>query len=261
MYDIHYIFYNRYNLDSDIIDRPNGSGDYLFLHFLEPMKIRMGGKTIQTKENAFFIFDKGTPQYYYAVKKFCNSFIHFDTDVNFSKKYNIPLNTVLYLPELEEITSKLKELHLEFFLKKACFEEKIDADMTNLFIPLSRRINSDTLSSDKTTYLYNIFQSARMEILSKPESPWTSESMAALTNLGTSQFYNYYKTYFNSTPKADLINARLSLAQNLLLTEKLTVTEAALRSGFQTPSHFMRYFKKKYNSSPQKWVNEKNRKS
>lgn len=256
MYKIHYTFYNRFNLDFDVIDRPQGSGDYLFLHFLTPMKIRLNNQTIITKENAFILFDKGTPQLYSAVKTFQNSFIHFDTDIPFAEKYNIPLNTILYFPDSETISNLLKNLHLEFFLKRPFFEETLDTYMTQLMIALSRSCNSDSAKPSKDSYLFNVFQGARVEILNHIVFPWTSESMAALTNLGTSQFYRYYQTFFGSTPKSDLLDARLSHAKELLTQKKITVTEAALQSGFQAPSHFTRFFKKKYHMAPQEWSHQ-----
>lgn len=254
MYEIHYTFFNRYNLDFDIIDRPYGSGDYLLLHFITPMKLRLNGKTIITKENAFIIFDKGTPQYYSAVKTFQNTFIHFNADVNFSKKYNLPLNTVFYPSDIDTIIPFFKKIHLEFFLKRPFYEDIMDSCMTQLLVGLSRIYNNDSEKDDKNSYLFNVFQSARMEILNDLTKDWTSESMAALTGLATSQFYQYYKDYFGSTPKSDLINARLSRAKELLMNENLSVSEAALRSGFQTPSHFSRYFKKECHTTPMEWV-------
>ncbi len=254
MYEIHYTFYNRYNLDFDIIDRPNGSGDYLLLHFVTPMRILLNGRLFVTKENAFIIYNVGTPQYYTAVKTFQNSFVHFSADIDFAKKYRIPLDTVFYPADIDTITPLFESLHLEFFLKRPFYEENVDSFMTQLLVALSRNCNSVSERGDKTSYLFNIFQSARLEILNNLTKAWTSESMAALTGLGTSQFYRYYKDYFGSTPKSDLINARLSKAKELMAREGLSVSEAAFRSGFQTPAHFSRYFRKECHVAPMEWV-------
>lgn len=256
MYNINYTFYNRYNIDYDVINRPHGSGDYLFLHFITPMKLQLNGQTIVTKENAFIIFDKGTPQLYSAVKTFQNSFIHFDTDQPFSEKYNIPTDTVMYFSNPEAFAAILNNIHLEFFTKKVFCEESLDCYMTQLMILLSRYYNDAPAEKNFGSYLFNVFQNARSEIMKDLSNDWTSESMAALTNLGVSQFYQYYRSFFGNTPKADLIDARISHAKELLINEKITVSEAALRSGFQTPSHFARYFKEKCHMTPLEWVHE-----
>ena len=51
-----YCDYNRSNPDHDMINRPSGSGDYLFLYLITPMKIQFGSDTIVTKENAFLLY-------------------------------------------------------------------------------------------------------------------------------------------------------------------------------------------------------------
>lgn len=253
MISVNFTFYNRFNLDFDTIDRPEGSGDYLFLHLISPMKITLSNKTIITKENAFILFDKGTPQLYSAVKTFQNSFIHFDCASSFISKYKIPLNTIFYLPNIEPVASLLRNIHFEFFLKKPYFETQLDSYMSQLFVTLARALDNGTSVDEKESYLFNVFQNARYEILSSINDEWTAESMAALTNLGTSQFYRYYRAFFGCSPKADLIDARIARAKELLISEQITVSEAAVKSGFQNYAHFSRYFKKKCNMSPQEW--------
>ena len=51
-FQINYCDYNHSNMDCDMINRPNGSGDYLFLYFLTPMKVYFGQEmTIAQKCN------------------------------------------------------------------------------------------------------------------------------------------------------------------------------------------------------------------
>ncbi|MDE5716231.1 MAG: AraC family transcriptional regulator, partial [Lachnospiraceae bacterium] len=80
MFHTGYCDYNRFNPDCDIINRPEGSGDYLFLYFMAPMKVQMGGRTHMTREGAFLLYTPGEPQIYEAVRQFKNSFVHFTCD-------------------------------------------------------------------------------------------------------------------------------------------------------------------------------------
>ena len=59
-FSIHICEYNRSNADYDIIYRPEGSGDYLFLLFKTPMRVYAGKQFSITQENAciFLIFLK-----------------------------------------------------------------------------------------------------------------------------------------------------------------------------------------------------------
>ena len=74
--------------------------------------------------------------------------------------------------------------------------------------------------------------------------------MVALTNLGVSQFYSYYQLFFNRSPKAELLEARLERAKYLLRVEAMPVGQAAVQSGFTNLSHFTRYFKKECGMTP-----------
>ena len=76
MFHTGYCDYNRFNPDCDIINRPKGSGDYLFLHFMSPMKVRLGGRVQTAKEGAFLLYTPGEAQIYQAVGRFKNSFVH-----------------------------------------------------------------------------------------------------------------------------------------------------------------------------------------
>lgn len=51
-FSIHICEYNRSNADYDIIYRPEGSGDYLFLLFKTPMRVYAGKQFSITQENA-----------------------------------------------------------------------------------------------------------------------------------------------------------------------------------------------------------------
>lgn len=254
MFKINYCDYNHTNPDFDQIYRPYGSGDYLFLFFLTPMKIKIGEETIFSKENAFILFPKGAPQEYSAIKKFKNSFLHFSSDVHFTDRYCIPVNQIVYLPNTEAINDTLKQIYVEFSVKNMHYVEKIDSLINQLFIDFSRQLQSIPYDFNKDLDLFEQFHKARVEILTHIEKDWTSKSMSSLTNLGTSQFYNYYKYFFSRSPKSELLDARITKAKYLLKVDKLPVSQAATLSGFNNLSHFTRYFKKSCGITPMEYA-------
>lgn len=251
MFKINYCDYNRSNPDYDKIYRPHGSGDNLFLFFETPMKIKTREGTIISKENAFILFPKDVPQEYCAVKKFKNSFLHFTSDSdNFVEKYNIPVNQIVYLPDPEAINDIFKQIYVEFSIKNMYYIEKISSLISQLFIDYSRQLQSIPYNFNKDLTTFEQFHKARVEILTHIEKNWTSKSMSSLTNLGTSQFYNYYKCFFSRSPKSELLDARIAKAKYLLKVDKLPVSQAAALSGFKNISHFTRYFKKSCGITP-----------
>jgi len=251
MLKINYCDYNHSNPDYDQIYRPLGSGDYLFLFFITPMKIKIENNTILSKENAFILFPKGAPQEYRAVKKFKNSFLHFSADDDdFIEKYNIPVNQIVYPSNTEPINDIFKQIYVEFCVKNIHYIEKADCLIKQLFIEFSRQLQSSSYGLNKNFNLFEQFHKARVEILTNIEKDWTAESMSSLTNLGTSQFYKYYQHFFSRSPKSELLEARITKAKYLLKVDGLPVNQAATLSGFNNLSHFSRYFKKTCGITP-----------
>lgn len=254
MFHTTYCDYNRSNPDRDMINRPDGSGDYLFLYFITPMKVQLGSETVITKDGAFLLFSPQTPQIYQAVKKFKNSFVHFTCDDDeFLKTYDLVVNRIVYLPDPDAMNALLKNIYVESVVKQDYYSEQIDKLMHQLFILFSRQMHAYPRQSGIDADLYDQFKKARIEILTHIDREWTAERMAALTNLGTSQFYNYYKLFFNRSPKSELLDARIERSKYLLRVEKMPVGQAAVQAGFDNLSHFTRYFKKECGIAPSEY--------
>ena len=62
-----------------------------------------------------------------------------------------------------------------------------------------------------------------------------------------------YKTHFGISYMEDLIDARTSMAKQLLQTTDLQVTEIAEACGYRNDVHFMRQFKEKTGMSPSEY--------
>jgi AraC-like DNA-binding protein len=215
------------------------------------MKVKIGNETILSKENAFILFPVGSPQEYSAIKKFKNSFLHFSAgNDDFIQTYHIPVNQLVYLPDPEAINDIFKQIYVEFSLKNAHYSEKINGLIHQLFIDFTRQLQTIPFEQNRDSNTYEQFHKARVQILTHIEKDWTSKSMSALTNLGTSQFYNYYKYFFSRSPKSELLDARIARAKYLLRVDQLPVGQAATLSGFHNLSHFTRYFKKYCGMTP-----------
>ncbi len=92
MFKVTYCGYNIRNKDYDIIDRPNGISEYLFLYFKSTMSILLNGKKIIAKPGSMLLYTPGYRQWYQSHKTFYNSFVHFTDPDNFVSKLNLPLN-------------------------------------------------------------------------------------------------------------------------------------------------------------------------
>lgn len=79
------------------------------------------------------------------------------------------------------------------------------------------------------------------------------EDLADQFHLSQKYISRYFKEHFQLTFVSYTNYLRLAYARSLLETTDLPVTEVALQSGFPNVSYFIRVFKEKYGSSPQKY--------
>ncbi len=243
MYTLNFCEYNRSNHDFDTIFRPKGSGDYLFLLFKSPMKVHTGDRIVVAKENACILYTPGSPQHYQAVHRFRNSYLHFSSDESPAKSFPLPENEVFYPENTMQIDSCISRLQQEQFSSLPFREESVHALITLLFLSISRSLTTEMVQREEAAHLYPLFQSLRLQMLTQCEEPWDIERLCRCINLEKSQFYVYYRSFFSSTPKNDLLHARVEKAKNLLSNQALQIKEVARLCGFGSQAHFTRYFK------------------
>ena len=253
MITLHFCEYNRFNQDYDTIFRPGGSGDYLFLLLKTPMKIYLQEELIITKENACLLFTPQTPQHYQAVKRFCNSYLHFSSDLSPARQYGFPENEIFYPSNPAEIDSFIRSVQMEYFSLAEYRDEYIHCLISQMFISISRDLLHRADRKEDGENLYLLFQNLRRKMLSNCQEEWTIERLCQEVNLEKSQFYVYYHHFFSTTPKTDLLHVRMEKAKSLLSNEALQVQEAARLCGFTNLQHFTRYFRKYCGCSPREY--------
>lgn len=259
MFKANYCGYNLSNPDHDVIYRPNGSGDYLFLLFQTPMEILRPRTGQHAQPGACILYPPGLCQHYRAVREFRNSFVHFSADPEMITPYAVPENTVFYPGNQEEINYILRQIYSEYLTKDLHYERKITALIHLLLIAVSRDLTQASQHRGEDLPLLLLFQNARLQILSHCEEEWSTERMCRLVNLGKSQFFSYYKLFFHSTPKAELLAARLDRAKDLLTNEAMQVQQAAALSGFHSLPHFTKYFKEMCGCTPSEYAEHRTR--
>ncbi|WP_019680478.1 substrate-binding domain-containing protein [Ruminococcus flavefaciens] len=84
---------------------------------------------------------------------------------------------------------------------------------------------------------YNVYE--------EPQLEWAAKKAAAQIGISTSYFQHLYRQFLNISFNADVISARLALAERLLVNTALNVSEIAEKCGYLDASHFMKLFRKK----------------
>lgn len=253
MFHINYCGYNVQNQDKDIIDRPSGTGDYLLLYFIAPMQIHLGSQVITAPSDSFLLYPPDQPQKYYSLAKFINSYIHFTVSDNFLAELSIPVLTIFTLSNPSVINNYIKNLQREFFSNEPYSELIMDAFMRCIFSTIARELVQLKKPFEMNPLLKEQFQTARFEILSNIENDWSTESMASLVHMGKTQFFKYYRLFYRTTPKSELLQARIEKAKLYLCNNAYQINQVAVLTGFQNVSHFDRYFKKICGCTPKEY--------
>lgn len=245
MFSENYSDYMRYETDEALINRPDGTNDYLFLYFPYSMIFIINNKKIITRDNACIFFKPGEAHMFYAKSKFCNSFIHFDSAADPTEFYSIKSGEFFYPENPFPINDIIKKVKQESLLKPLHYDKMIDFYINQLLI-LSERAFSD----DKDNELKTLFVKIRSNMLKNYDKPHDASSLSSQAMMSRSRFYEYYRQFFGTSPKQELLKTRLEIAQALLTDKNKTTAQIAKEVGFDNVEHFTRYYKKYFKTSP-----------
>ena len=102
-----------------------------------------------------------------------------------------------------------------------------------------------------------ILESVHNQIMQSPNQNWTLQEMAKLSGYSFSHFSAIYSKQYGCSPKKDLLNARLKMAEQLLVYSNCSIGEIAERCGFNSIYYFSKCFKKYFCVSPSEFVKER----
>lgn len=231
------------------INRPNGSGDYLFLNLKAPAILQLEGREELAEKNSVVIFKKGTPQIYQAKEgTYVNDFIHFDMDGEREMKA-LPFDTVLSLPSNKEVSKLIRELYLEYISNHSRREESMDLLLRLLFVKI-RELAAYPSRDIRIYGYYDGLLDLRSMIYRHPEERWSVTRMANQLNLSPSHFQRLYRQTFQVTCNSDVIRSKLQFAKTALTATGDTIRNIAAQCGYENEEHFMRQFKKEIGMTP-----------
>ncbi|MCM3550620.1 AraC family transcriptional regulator [Niallia circulans] len=252
MFLVDYCDYSCYNRDNDRIYRPNGLGFYLFLRFYKPMKIVLNHSTVFSRPGACLLYTPEQPQDYVAIREFQNSYVHFSVEHSFLSDYQLPQNEIFYPHNLKEIDQLFCKLQAEFLSQSKLKLEMMDALLRQLFVECSRQLEP-THPLEELGAVYPTFRKLRLMLLMQCEKNWSVAELCRSVHLEKSQFYTYYEQFFYISPKADLLNARMNKAKQMLKNKAAMIQDVAESCGFSSASHFSRQFKRHTGLSPKEY--------
>jgi len=243
------------------VDFPHEKGDfsgrktvsfYGLYYFTTPFLYEREGKLCRGNAGDLLINPPGSVVHHGPVSPedaFTNDWMHISADFGkLLERYPIPCNTAIAIGTRNTVATAIRQIDAEQLLRHPGYREKTDCILTQMVIDLYRLYNRSLAQTPELRIV-----TARETILSAPERPWTLEEMAQLTGYSVSRFCALYAARFGCAPKAELLEARLSMAKKMLSYSDLSVSAIAAGCGFQSLYYFSKYFRQHLGMSPSQY--------
>lgn len=232
---------------SFLINRPNGSGDNLFIYTRTPVILMMDGKLQRYPAETTVFFRKGCPQHFMAAGQiYANDYIHFsadDDEMAFIDSLGIPSGVAFTGLDASVFMSIHRYICIEHLTQTKQRDTSVDLLLRYFLIKLSQAVEEATqltVSSGTKSAL----RALRDGIYANSGASYSVDGLARQVGLSSSYFQSVYRRMFGRPCMEDVIHARIEQAKTLLLTTEMSVTAVARLCGYESDSHFSRQFKK-----------------
>ena len=253
--NINNIGYDHYHNADFRIERPQGSGDYLFLLLKTPAIFTLNDEDIIAEKNSFILFEKDTPQFYSAYESvFSNDWFHFsisEDDIRFFKELDIPFNEIVHIENINDLSIIIKNMCYENYSSNIYRTDSVELYMKLFFIKLSEKIHSD--DNQNTGSYYDKMSILRPKIYNMPHHKWTVEKLANSLTMSKSYFEHLYKELFGISVMNDVIQSRIEHSKYLLSTTDIPIIKIAEICGYNSAPHFMRQFRSRTDMTPKEY--------
>ena len=249
-----------YHAPDFCLHRSHGSGDYIFIKFLNKATIEfLGQKHIAEPGNCIFFSPKCAHRLSgYNDEGLANDWLHFkgQNGRKIMAKYNLPINTVIPTVNVSFVRGIINNIKKEISEIQIPHSNRMNEILfETLCINLARSLESEhefRLSSSKREHFDN-FRKLRRKMLETFCEDWTVEKMATEVYMSSSRFAVLYKEFFGTSPIAELLEVRISNAKWLLTSTTCSVKSIARQSGFKNVYYFSRKFNEYVGCPPTKY--------
>ena len=191
-----------------------------------------------------------------SIKKFHSLFsedadhIHFLSPENNTKKY---YDTRNISPAMSVVLSQILESKIHESMKPLYFKGKV-YELLSLFF----NKNEDT-DVEQCPFLVdeeNVrkIRKAKEIILNQMTEPPTLKGLAGEIGLNVKKLKEGFKQIYGDTVFGYLLDYKMNEARSMLNTKQYNVNEISIKLGYSTSSHFISAFKKKFGTTPKKYL-------
>ncbi len=232
-----------------IVNRPGGTGDYLFMFFYDETEIRHpDGSVVSHPPGAAVCWTPDSGHYYgNPAKRWRHTWLHCDGALVRRQltREKIPCNLPFISAPAPVWEKYFSDLHTE----ATRYQTPDPVILKNALQSFLREI-SRGLTPPPENRTRAAFDRLRQFLETNFEQKITLAQMAEMTHLSPSHFSTEFRRLFGVPPVDYLIRLRLRQAAYLLPDHNLSVGEIASRVGYEDIYQFSKIFKKHFGHAP-----------
>lgn len=241
-----------------IVDRPNGTGDYLFMYFYESVLIRGKDGTLRRPPGSLVIWEP-KDGHFYGEKSYPwnHSWMHCSGTLfhQLLIRNRIPRNKPIELPDPSIVEKYLFDLHCEL-------NNYVQPDVTivrNLIQNWMREIARIVEGGGRKQTIPREFLELKSFIDVNYQRNLSLNDLARHIHLSVPHLCAQFKKNFGIPAMSYLIEQRLRQAAHLLQDRNLRVSDVARQVGYEDLFYFSKLFKTRYGASPREFRRRQSR--
>ena len=241
---------NTRHLAGSVVNPPHVATHAVFWQFCSPVRVQTAEGLVNAGPGDCIVYEPGFPRRLLAPDPgtaYANNwlFFHFPPLSAFLEAYGLRPNVICHASDWLEITRLLQIILDEFLHPTFHSARRSELVFDEVLLQLSRASAAESAPvSEIDRTVRSKLQEIRTQIYADPCALWSVPHMARSASISAAWFNNLYKKQYGTTPKQDVINARIECAKNKLLAQHDTLYTIARESGFQNEYYFSKMFKK-----------------
>ncbi len=191
-----------------------------------------------------------------SIKKFHSLFsedadhIHFLSAENNTKKY---YDTRPISPAMSVVLSQILETKLHESIQTLYFKGKV-YELLSLFFNKSEDADVEQCPFLMDEENVRKIRKAKEIILNQMTEPPTLQELSAEIGLNIKKLKEGFKQIYGDTVYGYLLDHKMNEARSMLNSRQYNINEISLKLGYSTSSHFIAAFKKKFGTTPKKYL-------
>ena len=176
--------------------------------------------------------------------------IHFLSPENNTKKY---YDTRPISPAMSVVLSQIMEAKIHESIQILYFKGKV-YELLSLFFNKSEDADVEQCPFLVDEQNIRKIRKAKEIILNQMTEPPTLQELSTTIGLNIKKLKEGFKQIYGETVYGYLLDHKMNEARSMLNSKQYNINEISLKLGYSTSSHFISAFKKKFGTTPKKYL-------